>query len=185
MSLRPILKRKSSPSSSHSPSSCSSSVKSTVSFASNIATTYLAHSSLQYDRTPISQPNFIDCAMPRGRPLGRDPRICGDVDLWADVADIDGYDSVMIREDEGSEEYYDSLTPLPPPSHTSSVYAPSPSAYLSYHSGRSELPSPTNLYRSSSTFMPGMIAPAPKRKLSDSSDASYDSSWSSDCLDGF
>ncbi|KIO32219.1 hypothetical protein M407DRAFT_241501 [Tulasnella calospora MUT 4182] len=161
--LRPCLKRANS-------SSCSS-VKSSVSFSTNISTTYLTHAPSQYNRSPIQVDlaQLNQCSLPH-----REPEL------------IDGYGSVLVRDDEDSDEYYDSLTPLPPSCQTASVYVPSPSAYMSY---RQPPPSPSSnssrhpYTQSTNPFMPG-FGPSPKRKLSDASDNSEKSiSWS--CLDGF
>ncbi|KAG8901361.1 hypothetical protein FRB99_005371 [Tulasnella sp. 403] len=177
-SPRPILKRASSTSSS---STCSS-MKSTVSFSSNISTTYLTHASTTYNRSPI-QVDFNQCALPRGRSPGREYS-GDDCSQWA--VDMDGYESVMVREDEDSAEYYDSLTPLPPPCQTASVYAPSPSAYTSYRTGPSGNLPPRYTGSAKATlpshhYSPAAFSPSPKRKLSDASDNS--DTWS--CLDGF
>lgn len=131
----------------------------------------------------------------------------GECPQWA--VDVDGYESVMVREDEGSDEYYgecggsfsiygcklittwatiiDSLTPLPPPCQTASVYAPSPSAYTTYRHGQSDS-SPPRYSGAAKAVLPShhhysspAFTPTPKRKLSDASDNS--DTWS--CLDGF
>lgn len=93
-SPRPILKRSSSSNSSTCPSA-----KSTR-FSTNISTTYLTHDSSTYNRKPIEVDPESYCSMSRGR-----APIRGYADDLSSQ-DLDGYDSVLIREDEDSAEYY-------------------------------------------------------------------------------
>ncbi|KAG8985016.1 hypothetical protein FRB94_005484 [Tulasnella sp. JGI-2019a] len=173
MSPRPILKHSTSSSSSYS--SSTSPIKTSVSFSTNISTTYFTHGASTYNRSPI-QVDFNECALERGRSAVRNPRRSHDWDEY-----VDGFGSIMVREDEGTDEYYDRLTPLPPSFQAASVYAPSPSAYSSYrdNSASPDSSSPSNRTQSP----PASLLDIPSRYPSCPSLVPADVSAS--CLDGF